>query len=106
MALPQAFAATDNATVSISVGAASANVLVAGGDVGRINVLVTNLGTAAAWIRSGGSAVAASLTKDIPIPAGSAQVLTFRAPAGSSLYIAAIAAAATGSIYFTPGTGI
>ncbi len=92
------------ATVNITVGAASGNVSVAAGNGSR-QVRVMNNGTATVWINHGGSAVTAALATGVPVGPGVTEVLTFP-PSDGTLYIAAIAAAATGIIYFTPGSGI
>ena len=91
-------------TVNIDVGAASANVLVASGNAHR-QVEIMNNGTATVWINHGDSAVTAALATGKPIGPGVDMVLTFPSSDGV-IYIAAIAAAATGKIYFTPGSGI
>ena len=91
-------------TVNIDVGATTANVSVASGNAYR-QVRVMNNGTATAWINHGGSAVEAALATGLPIGPGVTEVLTLP-PSDGTLYIAAIAAAATGKIYFTPGSGI
>ncbi len=101
----RAFTASDGKTVSINVGAASARVLVANRN-GALPVRIHNAGTATVWIRGGGSAVTAT-TSDIPIgPNGFTEIQTFAPSQGGDLYIAAIAAGATGYIYFTAGEGI
>ena len=91
-------------TVQITVGAASANILVASGNAYR-QVRVMNNGTATVWINHGDSAVTAALATGLPVGPGVTEVLTCP-PSDGTLYIAAIAAAATGIIYFTPVTGI
>lgn len=70
--------------------------------------IIVNDGTATVFINTGATnAVTAAMpsagASNFPVPAGSIQVVTFATPAGSSaLYVAAIAAAATGKIYFIP----
>lgn len=96
-----AFRADDEATVNINVASSSDRVALASG--GRFSaVLVTNVGTATAWIRFGDSSVAATTAASIPIPAGSAAVFA----GGHWTHVAAIAAGSTGRIYFTPGEGL
>jgi hypothetical protein len=65
-----------------------------------------NNGTATAWIRFGDSTVAAVVANDLPVPAGEIEVFTLDCPAADALYMAAIAAGSTGSLYVTPGAGI
>jgi hypothetical protein len=91
-------------TVSISVGAASANVQIdASVSVWR-QIRIMNNGSATAWIRFGtDNTVAATTAADIPIGPGTCEVMTVHA---TPIWVAAIAAGATGSIYFTPGAGI
>lgn len=91
-------------TASITVGAASARVLVGRRD-GAQAVRIVNDGTATVWIEAGDSGVVAAAT-DLPILAGTVEVLTFSPGSDGSLYIAAIAAGATGTISFTPGSGV
>lgn len=85
-------------TVNIDVGAASASVSL--GITQRASVQVTNDGTATAWINFGGSGVTAALATGIPVRSGATLVFATNQP-----YVAAIAAGATGKIYFTPGSG-
>jgi hypothetical protein len=99
------FAPTGDDTAFIDVGAASARVKL--GDIGgRIQVRVMNNGTATVWIKFGDITVTADTTNDIPIGPGYTGGFTVPPVAGGALYVAAIAAGATGKIYFTPGTGI
>lgn len=65
-----------------------------------------NNGTATAWIKFGDITVAADTTNDIPIGPNYTGGFTVPPVAGGALYVAAIAAAGTGKIYFTPGVGI
>lgn len=99
-----AFEAMNAATVNISVGAGSANVLVENFS-GCNCVRVFNDGTATAWIDFGGSTVAATLAASIPIATKTSHIFAVPASSASTVYAAAIAAGATGSIYFTPGNG-
>lgn len=101
------FCATQGATKSITVAASSGRVqLTSGSAAGEIAIRIMNNGTATAWIRFGDSTAVADATKDIPIGSGGTEVLTAQIPDGGSLNVAAIAAGATGVIYFTPGVGI
>lgn len=91
---------TAGATVKITVGAASGRVQISTEGTRR-QYRVCNLGTATAWIKFGGDSVAAAVT-DIPIPGnGFTEVWS-----SGETYVAAIAAAATGDIAFTPVDGI
>lgn len=90
-------------TVNIDVAATTARVQVASGQ-GRRQVRIMNDGTATAWFTFGGATVEAALASSIPIGPGAIEVLTVSAT--GDIYAAAIAAAATGKIYFTPGSGV
>ena len=98
------FEPMSSATVNLSVSSSSQSVLIENFS-GANQVRVFNNGTATVWIEFGGSVVAAALATSIPIPAGAVEVFSAGA-AASTLYVAAIAAGSTGSIYFTPGAGI
>lgn len=89
---------TGGATVNIDVAATTANVALTSGD----QQWICNDGTATAWIKFGDSAVTAALATAAPIRSGVDVVLTI--PTGAT-HIAAIAAGATGKIYFTPISG-
>ena len=93
------------ATVNIAVAAATANVaLGTAASGGTTAVRVMNNGTATVWIQFGTSAVTAALATGMPV--GPGQTHVFTCPSfGSAPYAAAIAAGATGTVYFTPGTG-
>jgi len=90
-------------TVNIDVGASSARVAIAGAPT---SVRVMNDGTATAWITHGDITVEAALATGMPIGPGVVEVLSFPNLTATTFYIAAIAAGATGKIYFTPGSGI
>jgi hypothetical protein len=99
VSLKQPFRPTGGATVNVDVGAASANVALSSGQA----MLVTNNGTATAWIAFGNdNTVVATLAAGMPIGPGLSRILSV--PVGCT-YVAAIAAGATGKIYFTPGIG-
>lgn len=91
-------------TVNIDVSASSQSVLVAA-DAGVRQVRVMNNGSATVWVDFGPSGVTASATASFPVGPGVTEVLTSKIGDGP-LYAAAIAAAATGKIYFTPGMGV
>lgn len=93
-------------TVNIDVSASSQNVLVAT-TAGAGVVRIYNAGSAPVWIEFvSTSSGAAAVATGMPIAPGSVEVLTATTRATDPLYVAAIAAAATGKIYFTPGEGI
>lgn len=92
--------APSSKTVLIDVSSSNQNILVAACS-GPCQVRVMNNGTATAWIAFGSdSTVASALTSGIPIGPGLSEILTV---GDGPVYAAAIAAASTGKIYFTPG---
>lgn len=90
------------ATVNIVVGAASANVAVPIGSKRQVRIM--NNGTATVWINFGLAGVTAALATGIPVGPGVIEVLSVP-DLGGPTFVAAIAAGATGTIYFTPGEG-
>lgn len=102
----RAFQPRHAATVNISVSASSQRIVIPG--CHPTEVRVVNNGSATVWIEFGDSTVTAALATGVPIGPGVIEVLTgSMLSAGSGdLYVAAIAAGATGSIYFTAGEGI
>lgn len=100
------FAPTGDDTANIDVAATTGRVKL-GDIVGPLQVRIFNAGTATAWIKFGDVTVTADTTNDIPVGSGVTEVLSVNPPVtGGALYVAAIAAGATGKIYFTPGVGI
>lgn len=97
------FAPKAAATVNIDVSAVSQAVAL-GAVLGETQIRVMNNGSATVWINFGVSTVTATLAAGIPIGPGVTEVLTIRT--GAAPYVAAIAAAASGKIYFTPGSGV
>lgn len=93
------------ATVNIDVSSSNQAVKISN-QRGEVQVRWMNNGTATVWLAFGGSAVTASASTGIPVPAGAVEVQTIVTPYQDDLYVAAIAAASTGKIYFTPGSGI
>lgn len=92
-------------TVLINVSSSSQAVKVSD-NPGPRQVRIMNDGTATIWVAFGNSsAVSSSTTANLPIAAGATEVLT-AAIGDGPLYAAAIAAGATGKVYFTPGSGI
>lgn len=94
-----AFLPIPASTANITVGAASARVAVPARAGGSIRIM--NNGTATVCVNFGDGTVTASMTTGMPIGPGSeAPEIT------GTLNAAAIAAAATGIVYFTPGEGM
>jgi hypothetical protein len=89
-------------TRSISVSSSSQRVAVTF-DPGSDCVRVRNAGTAEAFIEVGDDSVTAAVATAMPIAAGAIEV--FSVPSGTT-HIAAIAVGSTGTIYFTPGSGV
>lgn len=101
----KSFEPRDDAQAEIDVSGTSQKVQIAP-DHGEVNIRVHNDGTATVWVRFGIEAsLTASTTTGISIPAGSVEVLRVRKLSGPA-FAAAIAAGATGKVYFTPGEGI
>lgn len=92
-------------TANISVSGSSQRVLLDTRN-GPMTVRVMNNGTATVWIQGGDSTVTASTTTSLPVGPGVHEVLTFSPGQNGELWIAAIAAGATGTIYFTEGAGL
>lgn len=91
------------ATVNIDVSSSSQSVDL-GTFIGEQQLRVFNNGTATVWVEFGASTVTAALATGMPVGPGVTEILTIRG--GSAIYAAAIAAASTGKIYFTPGNGV
>lgn len=98
-----AFLPIPESTANITVGAASARVAVPARAGGSIRIM--NNGTATVWVNFGDGTVTASMTTGMPIGPGSVEVVEAPEITGT-LNAAAIAAAATGIVYFTPGEGM
>lgn len=90
-------------TASITVGAASASVAVPVGAPRQVRVM--NNGTATVWVSFGVSGVTAAAATGMPVGPGVTEVVTVP-DLGAPTFAAAIAAGATGIIYFTPGAGV
>lgn len=100
-----AFTPQAGATVNIDVSSSSQKIQVSTAS-GDIDVRVHNNGTATVWIVFGvTTGLTATTTAELSIPPGAVEVLHVP-PLGSAVFVAAIAAASTGKIYFTPGSGI
>ena len=91
-------------TVNINVSAVSQNVLLGYRNAPN-GVRIVNNGTATVWIAAGDSTVTASTTTSLPVGPGVHEVLTFSPGQNGDLYMSAIAAGATGRVYFTLGSG-
>ena len=100
----QPFRPTPAATVNIDVSGSSQRVLITADSCNSVRVM--NNGTATVWIGFGDATVTAATTTGMPVGPGTTEVLRFANKSGSPLYATAIAAGATGKIYFTPGTGV
>jgi hypothetical protein len=97
--MPNPFKPTAS-TVNIDISASSQRVQV--NTTGQVmSVYVYNDGTATAWIAFGDSTVTTATTTGMPIGTKDRGILELPPNA----YVAAIAAGATGKIYFTPGQG-
>lgn len=90
-------------TVNVAVSAASQTV-----NLGRPDqVRVMNNGSATVWCRLGASGITVSASNGFPVAPGATEVISVPAKfASADVFAAVIAGGATGSIYFTPGTGI
>lgn len=98
---------TPGTTVNIDVSSSAQATALTGAKGGVTQVRAFNDGTATAWIMFGNSNVASSLTTSTGMPVGPNQfteVLTLPNTGGAP-YASAIAAGATGKIYFTIGEG-
>lgn len=93
------------ATVNIDVSGSSQSVALAGAKGDTTQVRIHNDGTATVWLEFGVSGVTAATTTGMGIPSGAVEVVTIP-NAGGAPYVAAIAAGATGKVYFTTGVGI
>lgn len=98
----QPFRPTPAATVNIDVSGSSQRVAIRPTN----SIRVMNNGTATAWIAFGDATITASTSTGMPVGPGVTEVVRFSNKDGSPLYAAAIAAASTGKIYFTPGDGM
>lgn len=101
----RSFSPAARGTVNINVSGSSQRVLV-GKRNSPISVRIMNNGTATVWISGGDVTVTASTTTSAPVGPGVHEVLTFSPGKDGKLYVAAIAAGATGRIYFTEGEGL
>jgi hypothetical protein len=86
-------------TVSVSVGAASANVPLSGGGD---SVVVTNTSTNLAYIRFGSDPTLTASASDMPILAGTRLILSINSLIS---YAAAVSPSGSGSLLFSRGDG-
>lgn len=98
MSSPIAISPGGTKSIVVSSSSQSVSLAISGGPR---QVRVMNDGTATVWIAFGVSGVTASASADAPIAAGATEVFTIP-DLGVTIYAAAIAAGATGTIYFTP----
>lgn len=92
-----------NSTTNITVGASTGTIrLITANDT--IQVRVMNDGTATIWYEVGNKGIVASVTTSAPLASGACELVTVKASNGE-VYVDAVAAAATGKVYFTPGYG-
>lgn len=101
----RSFFPTTDGTAHIDATGTSANVKVAVGSTGPIQVRLYNAGTDPVFIRPGSDSTVVATTSDMPVAPGSVEVITLDIPEGGSLWIAAITASGA-TIYFTVGAGI
>lgn len=99
-----AFSAKPAGTVNIDVSGSNQRIQVTS-TPGTRQIRVMNDGSATAWVEFGGSTVTAATTTSFPVGSGATEVFTVK-KSDAVIYAAAIAAGATGKIYFTPGTGL
>ena len=92
-------------TANINVSNASQRVLLTNRN-GATAVRVMNDGTATVWLNWGDATVTSTTTSGLPVGPGVHEVLTLGPAENGDLYVAAIAAGATGKVYFTVGEGI
>jgi hypothetical protein len=106
MANSQAFNPTQAATVNIDVSASSQSVALGPPATGGYRqIRIVNDGSATVWVTFGGSTITAALASGIPVRQTTGRPEVITVPSGVT-HVAAIAAAATGKIYFTPGSGL
>ena len=99
------FAPIPAGTVNIDVSGTSARVALTGT---ADDIRIFNDGTATAWVTFGNASVTAALATGMPVGPGVCEVvgLDLSNVNRDTLNVAAIAAGATGKIYFPPGAGI
>ena len=99
--MANAFLPVAGKTVNINVSSSSQEVRLGNPD----SIRIMNNGTATVWVDFGINSATATTTASMPVGPGVTEVVRYQSN-GGPLYVAAIAAGATGIIYFTPGNGI
>lgn len=89
-------------TVNLAATTTTGNVALSGFGAGGGNVRLYNSGTVTVFVAFGGSAVAATTTASMPLPAGAVEVFAV----GEVLYLAGITASGTATVYATIGQGV
>ena len=100
-------AATTGKTVKVSANATPTSVagsLVCTNTLAT-NVLVTNTGTVAVFVRLSPQATPTATASDVPMPPNSSRVFANPVPNGTLGLAVLSSAAVAADIYFTPGTG-
>lgn len=103
----EAFTPVFGQTVNIVVSASSQSIPVSVNPNEDGQVRIFNDGTATVWVsfgRTNQSPTVATST-GMPIPAGGVEIVSVP-PLGGTVSACAIAAGATGTVYFTPGDGL
>lgn len=103
----KSFNPTPGATVSLTAGTSTGRVkLDANAAEAEVGIRIVNSGTDMAFIRQGDNTVVAT-TGDMPIMPGEIEVFNFKIPYGTTgLWVAAITASGTPTLYFTTGVGV
>ena len=98
---------TTGKTIKVTTGAtlASVNTVIACASVVATQMLVTNNGTVAAFIRMSGESTPSASPSDIPVLANSSRIFTNPVPFGTLGVAVYPSVAVAVDVYFTPGTG-
>jgi hypothetical protein len=103
----KSFSPLAGATVTLSAGAASSSVALAGPPSGSFQVRIHNAGSATAFVRFGAADIEASADADLPVPPGAVEVMTLDNPARDPItHAAAITETGSATLYVTPGRGL
>lgn len=96
----------EGATVSITTGNVSANVALLKQPTGEFQIRLYTSCATPVFIRKGTDSTASASATDLPIAAGSVEVLTLRNnPTAPVTYMAMISPSGSCTIYFTTGEG-
>lgn len=95
----QAFAPLQMGTVTVAVSTVSATTVIQAGSASR-RMRIYNSGPSTVFVEYGSAA--ATVANSMPIPAGQTEVLSW----GRQSALSMITAAATATVYVTPGEGI